>query len=285
MKTRRVPLIIGLVLALGTGVLLLGYLTSLRSSGGAVQMRSVLVATHDIPARAAATADLFTVQQRIADQVDSDAIASPKDLAGEYTLVGIPAGSVATRSKIGLASAATLPARLPIGMRAVSISIDNVKGIAGLITPGDRVDVIAVPSVNAGETPRGFAILRGALVLAMGSDVTTTTAAPPGPLSGPPAAHTTITLALTPNQVDLLAGADMNSTLRLALRNPKEPIGDFPTEMLKIAAQGSAPANAAPAAALQLTVPAAPAARPNAGTHGVTVIDGDRIDSGPTGSR
>ncbi len=77
----------------------------------------------------------------------------------------------------------------------------------------------------------------------------------------------------------------MNSTLRLALRNPKEPIGDFPTEMLKIAAQGSAPANAAPAAALQLTVPAAPAARPNAGTHGVTVIDGDRIDSGPTGSR
>jgi len=45
-------------------------------------------------------------------------------------------------------------------MRAVSISIDNVKGIAGLITPGDRVDVIAVPSVNAGETPRGFAILR-----------------------------------------------------------------------------------------------------------------------------
>jgi len=38
---------------------------------------------------------------------------------------------------------------------------------------------------------------------------------------------------LTPNQVDLLAGADMNSTLRLALRNPKEPIGDFPTEMLR----------------------------------------------------
>jgi len=47
----------------------------------------------------------------------------------------------------------------------------------------------------------------------------------------------------------------MNSTLRLALRNPKEPIGDFPTEMLKIAAQGSAPANAAPAGRCNLRFP------------------------------
>ena len=37
MKTRRVPLIIGLVLALGTGALLLTYLTSLRPSGTATQ--------------------------------------------------------------------------------------------------------------------------------------------------------------------------------------------------------------------------------------------------------
>lgn len=286
MKTRRVPLIIGLVLALGTGALLLGYLTSLRSNGTVGQTRAVLVATHDIPARVAVTSDLFTVEQRIDTQLDSDAISDPKELSGNYTLVAIPAGSVATRSKIGLASAATLPARLAVGMRAVSVAIDNVKGIAGLITPGDRVDVIADVPGGAGQTPRGVPILRDALVLAMGTDVSTTTAAAPGLLSAPPAALTTITLAVTPNQADVLIGADLNSTLRLALRNPKEPAGAFPTESLVLASSVTSPNNAPPAAAS--AVPARPepsnAAPANAAPRRVIVIDGDQVDSGSTAS-
>ncbi len=279
MKTRRVPLIIGLVLALGTGVLLLGYLTSLRPGSAVAQTRSVLVATNDIPARAAATGDLFTLEPRIATQLDSDAISDPKDLAGNYTLVAIPAGSVATRSKIGLASAATLPAALPVGMRAVSIAIDNVKGIAGLITPGDRVDVIAALPGAAGEIPRAVTILRGVLVLAMGSVVSTTTASAPGPLSGPAPALTTITLAVTPNAADVLIGADLNSTLRLAVRNPKERADAFPTESLRLAAAGSAPAGV-PATATA-PAPHAPAAPLHTAHGGVTVIDGDQVDSGP----
>jgi pilus assembly protein CpaB len=282
MKTRRVPLIIGLVLALGTGALLLGYLSSLRPSTAGGGTRMVLVATHDIPARAAATVDLFTLEPRLVAQVDSDAISDPKALAGTYTLVAIPAGSVATSSRIGLASAATLPARLAIGMRAVSIAIDNVKGVAGLVTPGDRVDVIAVPPRAGDEMPRGYAILRGVLVLAMGADVETSTATAPGPLAAAPAPLTTVTLALTPAQADLIAGADINTTLRLALRNPKEAIAAYPAEALKLAPQGAIPANGAPGA----TVPAPYAGNPAAGqpprrsSPGITVIDGDRVTSG-----
>ena len=286
MKTRRLPLIIGLVLALGTGVLLLGYLTSLRPSGSAAQTRPVLVATHDIPARTVITGDLVAVQARIATQVDSDAISDPKDLTGSLTLVAIPAGSVVTQSKIGLESAATLPARLPLGMRATSISIDNVKGVAGLITPGDRVDVIAVPPRSGDETPRGVAILRDVLVLAMGADVQTATAAAPGPLSSPAPALTTVTLALTPGQVDLISGADMNTSLRLALRNPKEAVGAFPPEVLKLAAQGSGSASVAPPAVAAVPSVAEPAQAAAAApdTSGVIVIDGDHVGSGATAS-
>lgn len=304
MNSRRIPLIIGLVLALGTGALLLTYLTSLRPTTAAVPTKPVLVATHDIPARAVVTSDFFTVQQRNAAEVDSDAIGDPKNLAGKYTLVAIPAGSVVTASKIGMTSASTLPAKLPVGMRAVSISIDNVKGVAGLITPGDRVDVIAVPprTGNGTETPRGYAILRGALVLAMGADLQTSTATP-SPNGGSPALST-VTLALTPKQVDLLAGADLNTVLRLALRNPKEPIRAFPAESLKLSPLASVPSNAAPAAtvpvplqAYTLTAPGGapqPAAQPpapaqqpraNPGSQGVTVIDGDRVVSGSTAPR
>jgi pilus assembly protein CpaB len=280
MKTRRVPLIIGLILALGTGALLLGYLTSLRPSGSVGQTKAVLVAIHDIPARAAATSDLFVVEQRIAAQVDPDAISDPKALAGTYTLVPIPAGGVATTSKIGTASAATLPARLEVGMRAVSIAIDNVKGIAGLITPGDRVDVIAVPPHAGNETPLASTIMRGVLVLAMGDNVQTTTAIP-GPLSAP-TVLTTITLEVTPNQADLLAGADINTILRLALRNPKEPVDAYPAETLTLAPQDAVPASTAPAATGPSATPAGRGARPPGppARRGVIVIDGDRVTSG-----
>src|SRR6202011_3288008 len=138
--------------------------------------------------------------------------------------------SVVTRSKIGLAGANALPARLPIGMRAVSISIDKGKGVAGLIQPGARVDVIAVPRRVASEVPHASAILRGALVLAMGNEVETTSATP----SPDNQNLTTVTLALTPAQVNLLAAADLNTTLRLALRPPKESIRAFAPETLML---------------------------------------------------
>jgi pilus assembly protein CpaB len=283
MKSRRVPLIIGLVLALGTGALLLGYLTSLRPTTSAAPTRSVLVATHDIPAGTAATSDLFTSEQRNASDVDSDAISDPVMLAGEFTLVAIPAGSVVTSSKISVASAATLPARLAPGMRAASIAIDNVKGVAGLIAPGDRVDVIAVPPRVGDETPRGVTILRDVLVLAMGADVQTTAPAPMSAALGVAApALTTVTLALTSSQAEIIAGADINTTLRLALRNPHEPAGSQAAEALVLPPQSAAASSAGPAAlptaAAMLDLP--DAAPVPAAPRGVIVIDGDRVSSG-----
>jgi pilus assembly protein CpaB len=262
--------------------LLLGYLSSLRPSGVAGQTRAVLVAKADIPPRAAATSDLFTVQQRLVTQVDSDAISSPKDLAGTYTLIAIPAGSIATRSKIGTASAATLPARLPVGMRAMSIAIDDVKGVAGLITPGDRVDVIAVPPRSGDELPHGYTILRGVLVLALGANVQTNTAAASGPLNVTGPGATTATLAVTPSQADILAGADIGASLRLALRNPKEAIDTFPAETLHVT-PGSATTSSVAASTLTMPaiplLPDAPARAPAAAApaSGVTVIEGDKV--------
>src|ERR1700676_1898487 len=210
-NARRIPLLVGLLLALGTGVLLLNYLASLRASDAAMPMKRVYVAARDVPARALLNETFLTEATRPANEVDQDAITDRKQIAGKYSLITIPAGSVVTSSKIGEAGANALPARLPIGMRAVSISIDRVKGVAGLIQPGDRVDVIAVPPRVASEVPRASAILRGALVLAMGNEVETTSATP----SPDNQNLTTVTLALTPNQVNLLAAADLNTTLRL----------------------------------------------------------------------
>ncbi len=177
-----------------------------------------------------------------------------------YTLVAIPAGSVATRSKIGLASAATLPARLPIGMRAASIAIDNVKGVAGLITPGDRVDVIAVPAGGRGRNAARFSDRARCDRPRDGNRRCDHDRRGSRTARRAAARLTTITLALTPNQVDVLAGADMNSTLRCrcAIRKSRSP--NLPSEVLKLATWRPARQRPSPRRGCARPAGAAPAA-------------------------
>lgn len=278
MKNRKLALVVGLVLALGTAVLLIDYLSSLHATAAVVETRAVFIAARDIPARVALTDEYVREVQRPTNAVAADAIGSASDVAGKYSLISIPAGSVLTKSEISAGAAAALPTRLAIGMRAVSISIDRVKGVAGLIQPGDRVDVIAVPPRVGNEIPQAAAILRGVLVLAMGNEVETASATP----SPDNQDLTTVTLALNPRQVDLLAAADLNTTLRLALRSPKEPIRAYPAEPLVLGIP-AAPAAAPAADTVQVApVPAAlPPPKPVAvsGQRGVQLIVGDQVSN------
>ncbi len=115
----------------------------------------------------------------------------------------------------------------------------------------------------------------------MGNAIETTSATP-----GPDNQNlTTVTLAVTPKQVNLLASADINTTLRLALRPPKESIRAFPAEPLRLGVPERAPAPApvyaptplpAPAAQPAVVAAAKPAASP--ASNAVPVIELDRID-------
>jgi pilus assembly protein CpaB len=281
MKGRRIPLIIGLLLALGTGVLLLNFLSALRSKA-VVRSETVWVAVHDIPARVRIDADAVESASRSTTDLDSDAITNVKNVVGKYSLITIPAGSVMTLSRVGTLAAFALPARLPVGMRAISIAIDRVKGVSGLIQPGDRVDVIAVAPRVADETPMGATILRGALVLAMGNE-TETAQATPSPTNQD---LTTVTLAVTPGQADVLASADVNTVLRLTLRSPNEPVGSFPAEPLQLGIPQHVDVPAQVQAEVPISIPTAAAAGPansqpaSAPRSGVTLIDGDRVVHG-----
>jgi Flp pilus assembly protein CpaB len=144
-----------------------------------------------------------------------------------------------------------LPVRLQPGMRAVSIPIDRVKGVSGLIQPGDRVDIIAIPPQRgSGPPPKAVTIFRGIRVLAVGTALENASATPSPEEQG----AATVTLEVNPKQADLLAWADSNATLRLALRSPREPIRSEPTEILSIEGGGEA---AAPPALPQPIAPPA----------------------------
>ena len=235
MNTRRTTLIVAAVLAIGTGFLTLNYLSGLqRQANGDSAPHAILVATQDIPARVPITAAMISRTTRPASAVEPDALSDPAQVVGSLSLITIPAGDTVTQSKIGKPTDVGLPVRLAPGMRAVSVQIDKVKGISGLVEPGDRVDILADPPKSGAIPPPASTILRGVRVLAIGDTLEYSSATP----SPQEENSTTVTLEVTPKQADLLVMADINSTLRLALRSPKEPLNSLPTEALHWASAG-----------------------------------------------
>src|ERR1700694_731245 len=228
----RTTLIVAGAIAAATGFLTLNYVSSVGRSDAAQAepQLGILIAQQDIPARATIDVSMPRRVERRASQVEPGAVTDAHKAIGSLALVSLPAGSTITDSRIGRPQSVALAVVLKRGMRAVSIGIDRVKAVGGLIQPGDRVDVIAVPARVGDETPQGHTILRGALVLASGTQMESTS--PAASQQGQPDTQTltTVTLGVTPAQADLLATADLNATLRLALRSPQEPMGAATTE-------------------------------------------------------
>jgi pilus assembly protein CpaB len=271
MNRRTVTFMIAALLALGTGWLTFTYLSSVNHTvTDVVAPRTIIVAARDIPARATITLEMLEAVKRPANAVDSDSLTLPATAVGATARVTIPRGSAVTVSKIARAFDAGLTAHIGRGMRAVSIPIDKVKGVANLIQAGDHVDVIALTRSEPGIAPRALTILRNTVVLAVGGTYETTTASP-----APDASVTTATLQVTPKQADLLALADVNTTLRLALRQPKDTAGAEAVDTLVLTAPPLPRTNGfskAPTATV-----AHPAVTAKPAVRGVEVITGDQV--------
>lgn len=102
---------------------------------------------------------------------------------------------------------------IPEGMRAVSVPVDEVVGVAGFVLPGTRVDVLVtvVPSSN-----RLQSITRTILtnVRTLAADQLYQPDA-----EGKPMAVTVVTLLVTPEQGETLTLAATEGRIQLALRN------------------------------------------------------------------
>jgi pilus assembly protein CpaB len=285
LNKRSTTILIAVVLAAGTGLLLFNYLSTVAHTAQAAPMRSVVIATHEIPARTVVRPDMVTIADRPEDSVDPDVSTSLGAVVGEMAFIDIPSGSTLSASKIGHLEIGGLTMRVPVGQRAMSIALDPVKGVADLVQAGDHVDVIAVtqPRGNT-DAPRAVTILRNKVVLAMG-----TTMEVPAAAAGSAAADAsntsssaaqtaiqTATLAITPQEARVLALADLNATLRLALRSPRDTnhaeTGDAfvmsapPETRVAVAA---APAQPAP---VRMPAPVQHHAPP-----GIPMIDGDQV--------
>ncbi len=125
--------------------------------------------------------------------------------------------------------------RLLQGEVAMTIPVDAVAGVGGNLRPGSHVDILATLPPTAGK--EGAA--RGTMVIRLMTDVRimavdNRTSQEQVSYGGPSARrgrYSTITLALTPDETTLIAGAKAVGELTLVLRNASDELTSEPPEI------------------------------------------------------
>jgi pilus assembly protein CpaB len=110
-----------------------------------------------------------------------------------------------------------LTAMIPPGMRAVTLEVNEVSGLAGLLVPGAKVDLVqTIQQKGSDAQMMAKTIVENVQVLAVGRR-TSTVAAAPGQ-EGDPLAHS-VTLLATAEQAEAIDLASHVGSPRLVLRN------------------------------------------------------------------
>lgn len=135
---------------------------------------------------------------------------------------------------------AGLPAAIPEGMRAVSVAVNEVVGVAGFVTPGTVVDVLVTGQIPGAKTSESITrtILENVPVLAAGQKIEQDR-------EGKPQTVPVVTLLVSPEDADKLTMASTEGKIQLALRNTIDTKMANPSPVLQAAlfAGPSAPAH------------------------------------------
>lgn len=139
--------------------------------------------------------------------------AKLEQVVGRVTATSIMPGELITENKLApKGSVPGITALLSPNQRAITVKVDEASGVAGFLTPGDRVDVVVI--VDKGEydkDPLAKLLLQNLKVLGTGQKMENR----PG---DKPQIVPTVTLEVTPEEGERLALAAQEGRISLVLR-------------------------------------------------------------------
>jgi pilus assembly protein CpaB len=148
------------------------------------------------------------------------AFTDPQALVNRGVLSQIGENEPITASKVASPEAgAGLPPVIPAGMRAVSVRVNEVIGVAGFVVPGTRVDLVVTvkdPDESSGrQQAMSRTVVSNVAVLTAGTKFDQEKAK-----DGKPVPTTVVTLMVLPEDAERIALASNEGKITLALRNP-----------------------------------------------------------------
>lgn len=137
-----------------------------------------------------------------------------EDVVNRGVLTEVVENEPLTASKLAVPGAgAGLPPTITPGMRAISVRVNEVVGVAGFVTPGNRVDVFV--TLKQGDSTLTKVVLSNVQVLTAGTKYEQDKSR-----SGEAIPSTVVTLLLTPEDAERVVLAATEGQIMLALRNP-----------------------------------------------------------------
>ena len=257
---------VGGVFALAT----YNYVQKIPARTVSIPTTPVVVAASDLDIGAELRREDLRIIEWPANALPADVIHDPKDAVGRGLIMPVIQNEPILPMKLASKEAgAGLPPAIPPGLRAVSVRVNEVIGVAGYVLPGTHVDVVVTVSPTEKHNDMtSKVILTNVLVLAAGTKIDRMTD------KDKPMPVTVVTLLVAPEESERLTLASSEGKIQLALRNPLDrdtPVtrGIKPASLL-----GAAPI--VRVARAQASVQKAEAPRPVADAPTVEIIRGDK---------
>jgi pilus assembly protein CpaB len=215
MNRNRLLMIGFVALALGAFVSYVVYHNlEAHAAAGAQPGVDVVAAANDIPVGAKVEdKDLKLITVPVSD-VPPNSFPSKSKVVGRGAVLPIAKGDFVLGSKLaGERAGSGLAALIPSGMRAVSVRVNEVIGVAGFVQPGTRVDVLVTGVPVGGSEEQTTTVLRNVAVIAAGQKLERSS-------TGEAQNSPVITLLVSPDDAQRLALASSEGRIQLSLRNP-----------------------------------------------------------------
>jgi pilus assembly protein CpaB len=244
-RTTRTTLVLAFSLLVASAASLLVLRQVQRAPVREVEVRNyqVAVAARDLPmGTMLAAADVKLVAWPASSPV-AGAFSTTEEVVNRGLVAGVVTNEPLTGSKVAAREAgAGLPPIITPGMRAVSVKVDDVVGVAGFVVPGTRVDVVV--TINQQQQSVARVVVANIQVLAAGTKIDQQQAR-----DGRPVPATVVTLLVTPEEAERISLASSVGRITLALRNP---LDTAPTETAgtRVSALLGRPEEPPPAAAV-----------------------------------
>ena len=214
---KRLWVVLGMALASGGGAAYLaaGYLEPAPAAAARPEPKGdrVAVAARDLPAGSVLSSADVRLVAWPADALPAGYARTVAEVVGRGVVAPLRTNEPLMAGKLARKDAGGgLPILIPEGMRAVSVRVDEVIGVAGFVTPGTRVDVLATLPAGQDRTAGTRLVLQNVQVLAAGQSIARDN-------EGKPQAAAVITLLVLPDQAEILALSSAEGRIQLALRN------------------------------------------------------------------
>lgn len=189
-----------------------------------VEVASVhaVVASASLPVGTLVTKDHVKVVAWPARTQVQGAFSSVEDVVNRGVIQPIGENEPVTENKLApLGAGGGLPPTIPPGMRAISVKVNEVIGVAGFVVPGSRVDVLVTVDETSGtRNSLSRVVVSNVQVLTAGTRFDQEQAR----ADGKPIPTTVVTLLATPEDAERITLASSEGKVMLTLRNPLDTL-------------------------------------------------------------